>query len=360
MNAYRAVGVLVGAFAVALTVALAWFVMQTPGSVFTEEYEHPIPPVATSGQPVSITVQKGESAKDIGAELQKQGVIRSRRLFEVLVGVTGVQNSLEAGDYEFDPGLPAIEVVRRIAEGRTASHEVTIPEGLRVEEVGALLEQAGIVSKQNFLEALVRGRYGQAFLSQSTASGLEGFIFPATYEFNRGTSAQDVVSTMLQAFQVNVADKLQLEGQKLTLDEVVTLASIVEREAQVPSERPRIASVYLNRLRLGLQLQADPTVQYAVAKSADSVAAYGYWKKELTVDDLHLDTPYNTYVNPGLPPGPIANPGFDAIQAVVRPEQTNYLFFVATGDGSHAFAETLEEHLHNVEKYRQIQQQSGQ
>ncbi len=360
MNAYRVVGVLAGAFAVALTVGLAWFVMQTPGSVFTEENEHTIPPAATNGQTVLITVKKGETSSDIGADLQKQGVIRSKRLFEVLVGVTGVQNSLQAGDYEFDPGLPAVEVVRRIAEGRTASREVTIPEGLRAEEVGALLEKAGIVSQQSFMEALVRGRYDQPFLQQSTAAGLEGFIFPATYDFNKGTSAQDVVSRMLDAFQANVADKLQLEGQDLTLDQVVTLASIVEREAQVPSERPRIASVYLNRLRLGLQLQADPTVQYAVAQSADSVAQYGYWKKELTIDDLHLDSPYNTYVKAGLPPGPIANPGFDAIQAVVRPEQTNYLFFVAKGDGSHVFAETLEEHLRNVEKYRQIQQQSGQ
>jgi UPF0755 protein len=120
----------------------------------------------------------------------------------------------------------------------------------------------------------------------------------------------------------------------------------------VPSERPIIASVFLNRLRAGIPLQADPTVQFAVAQDPASVTQYGYWKTDLTVDDLKVDSPYNTYVNPGLPPGPITNPGFDAIEAVVRPAQTNYLFFVAKGDGSHAFAETLEEHLKNIEKYQ--------
>jgi UPF0755 protein len=136
-------------------------------------------------------------------------------------------------------------------------------------------------------------------------------------------------------------------------DQALTLASIVEREAQTPSERPIIASVFLNRLKVGISLQADPTVQYAVAKNAESVSQYTYWKNDLTVDDLKIDSPYNTYVNAGLPPGPIANPGLASIQAVVRPARTNYLFFEAKGDGTHVFAETLEEHLRNVEKYRQ-------
>jgi len=134
---------------------------------------------------------------------------------------------------------------------------------------------------------------------------------------------------------------------------VVTLASIVEREAVEPSERPIIASVFLNRLRAGIALQADPTVQYAVGQNNPSVAKYGYWKKDLTLDDLQVDSPYNTYVHPGLPPGPIANPGLASINAVVRPASTNYLYFVAKNDGTHVFAETLEEHLRNVEQYQQ-------
>ncbi|HYM16577.1 MAG TPA: endolytic transglycosylase MltG [Dehalococcoidia bacterium] len=351
----RVAGIVVTAIALALTGGLAWFVTQTPGSVFSNEPEPTIAAATPQPQTVLVTVKQGESPKAIGDALAKLGIIRSARLFEVLVGVTGVQNALQAGDYEFDTGLPAIEVVRRIAQGKTASREVLIPEGRRVEEVAAILDRSGVVKKQDFLDALVKSRYSEPFLAQTKTTDLEGFIFPATYQFTRNEKPQDVVNAFLQAFQVNVADKLQLEGQNLTLDQVVTLASIVEREAQLPAERPIIASVFLNRLRAGIPLQADPTVQFAVAQDPASVATYGYWKASLTVDDLKLKSPYNTYVNPGLPPGPIANPGFDAIQAVVRPAQTNYLFFVAKGDGSHAFAETLAEHLRNVQKY-----QSGQ
>lgn len=351
----RAVGVVAAVFALALSAGLAWYVAQTPGSVFSDEPEHVIPAPAAQGKTVLITVKKGESAKSIGDTLQEQGIIRSSRLFEVLVGITGVQDSLEAGDYEFDPGLPAIEVVRRIAEGRTASREVLIPEGRRVEEVADILDRGGVVKKQDFLDALVRSRYTEPFLAQTDTTDLEGYVFPATYDFFRDEKPADVVDTFLKAFQANVADKLQLEGQDLTLDQVITLASIVEREAAVASERPVIASVYLNRMRLGIPLQADPTVQYALAQSAASVSQYGYWKTGLTLDDLKVDSPYNTYVHPGLPPGPIASPGFDSIEAVVRPARTNYLFFVAKNDGTHVFAETLEEHLRNVEKY-----QSGQ
>ncbi len=353
---YRIVVAAVTAFAVVVTIGLGWVVMGTPGSVLSDEPERMVPPIATGGAPVILTVKQGESARAIGANLERKGVIRSKRLFEIMVGLRGVQNSLEAGDYEFDPGTPVVEVVERIVSGRTASHEVVIPEGRRIEEVGEILEEAGVVTKGAFLAALVKSQYDEPFLQQVSRSGLEGFVFPAKYEFRRGAKASEVVDTLLIGFQANVADKLQLEGQDLTLEQVVTLASIVEREAQTPSERPIIASVFLNRLRAGIPLQADPTVQYAVADdSAASVQEYTYWKKELTVDDLKLDSPYNTYVNVGLPPGPIANPGLASIQAVVRPASTDYLFFVAQGDGSHVFAETLEEHLRNVEKYRQQQ-----
>ena len=350
---YRVVAAVMSVFAVVLTVGMAWFVMGTPGSVFSDESERLVPPIAANGAPVIVTVKQGENAKTIGAELQRQGVIRSSRLFEIMVGLRGVQNSLEAGDYEFDPGTPVVVVVDRIAAGKTASRDVVIPEGRRVEEVGEILEGAGVISKDTFLAALVKSRHDEPFLQQVRATSLEGFVFPAKYEFHRGAKPQEVVDTLLRGFQTNVADRVQFEGQELTLEQVVTLASIVEREAQTPSERPIIASVFLNRLKAGIPLQADPTVQYAVARDAASVREYTYWKKELTAGDLKIDSPYNTYVVASLPPGPIANPGLASIEAVVRPAVTNYLFFEAKGDGTHVFAETLEEHLRNVEKYRQ-------
>jgi len=352
MTLARVVGLAIGALSIALVCGLAWFISETPGSVYGEEPQEPIAPFAGTSQPATVTVEQGQSARTIGAALERAGVVRSSELFQVLVGITGVQNALEAGEYEFDPGLPAIEVVRRIANGQTASRDVLIKEGLRAEEVADVLEKAGIVTKQSFLNALVTTRHDQPFLLQTTSSSLDGFLFPARYQFSRTVTPDAVVDRMLQAFQDNVADAVQLEGQALSLDEVVTLASIVEREAAIPEERPRIAGVFLNRLRLGIPLQADPTVQYAIASDASSVASYGYWKRDLSVDDLKVSSPYNTYANVGLPPGPICNPSLASIQAVIRPEQTNFLFFVAKGDGTHVFAETLDEHLQNIAKYR--------
>lgn len=356
MTLDRVVGAAATLLVVALAAGVGWFVYQTPGAIFDEDAAlREIAPLPSGGEPVLITVESGASAKDIGSELEARRVIRSGRLFEVLVGLTGVQDSLEAGDYEFDRGIPAIEAVHRIAEGRTASRRITLPEGIRSEEMGELLERRGVVTKQAFVDAVAAGGYSEPFLSQIATSKLEGFLFPAAYEFNREADAGQVVATMLRAFQVNVADDLQLEGQGRSLTEVVTLAAIVEREAVVADERPLIAGVFLNRLRIGLPLQADPTVQYALTLSPGSVEQFGYWKKDLTLDDLQYDSPYNTYVYAGLPPGPIANPGFDSMQAVVRPAETEFLFFVAKGDGSgeHAFAETLEEHLQNVARYQQ-------
>jgi UPF0755 protein len=351
----RVLVVLAAVLIAVVTAAAAWFVYETPGTIFdNDEPDREIAPLETDGEPVLITVASGASAKDIGGELAAKGVIRSGRLFEVLVGLTGVQDSLEAGDYEFDRGVPAIEAVHRIAEGRTASRRVVFPEGSRTEEMGDILEQAGVVAKQQFLAAIADGGYSEPFLATIGTARLEGFLFPASYEFNRETDAGQVVATMLRAFQDSVADDLQLEGQALSLLEVVTLASIVEREAVVAEERPLIAAVFLNRLRIGLPLQADPTVQYALTLTPGSVEQFGYWKRELTLDDLQYDSPYNTYVYAGLPPGPIANPGLDSLQAVVRPAATEFLFFVAKADGSgeHAFAATLEEHLQNVERYQ--------
>jgi UPF0755 protein len=350
----RAVAALACVLALVATATVAWVVYHTPGTVFDEEQdEGRIPPLPTDGTPVSITVEPGAGPKEIGALLADAGVVRSARLFEVLVGLTGLQGALEAGDYEFDRGLPAIEVVQRIADGRTASRSVTIPEGLRLEEVGELLEVNGIVDKDEFLAALDPALYAEPFLGQLPPSGLEGFIFPARYEFNRETDAQTVVATMLRGFTDNVYNGVQFEGQALTLAEVVTLASIIEREATVAEENATIASVFLNRLRVGIPLQADPTVQYALTADVNNVGLYGWWKAGVTLDDLRFDSPYNTYVNAGLPPGPIANPGVDTIEAVVRPAATNYLFFVSRNDGTHVFAETLEEHLRNVEIYQQ-------
>jgi UPF0755 protein len=202
------------------------------------------------------------------------------------------------------------------------------------------------VGATDYQEGVLQGR--------PAGASLEGYLFPDTYYFDPHVTSHDIIDRLLRTFDQRFSADLRDAAQKqnLTVHQAVTLASIVEREAQVPDERPLIAAVYLNRLRLGMPLQADPTVQYALAADPQSVAKYGWWKRDLTLDDLHFKSPFNTYQNPGLPPGPIANPGLASIRAVANPANVKYLYFVAKGDGSHAFAETLDEHNRNVQKYQ--------
>jgi UPF0755 protein len=343
----------VAAFAVlgmAALIALgAWLLARTPGTLVNEE-PHRLggtPPPAA--ELVIVTVEEGDSARDVGEKLEEAGVIESARLFRVLVSLLGVGDDLVAGDYEFELGETAVTAVSRVSQGVTRPLIVTIPEGLRAEEIAGLLERRGVITAAQFRDALDE-RYEASFLAELPAgAGLEGFLFPATYGFSRETAAHDVVQQLLSAFDQRYREELlpALEGGPALFD-LVVLASIVEREAVVAEERPVIASVFLNRLAAGLPLQADPTVQYAVAADPASIFQFGYWKQELTLADLAIDSPYNTYVRVGLPPGPIANPGLDSLLAVADPASTNYLFFVARPDGSHVFAETLEEHQRNV------------
>ncbi len=224
----------------------------------------------------------------------------------------------------------------------------------------SLLQQRGIVSADDFLAAAnsiasTGTQIDTDLLSdRPTSATLEGYIFPATYSFDRNVTANQVVLMMVQALSDRFTPELRQEARNegLDLHQVLTLASIVQREDVLPEEMPVIASVYLNRLAIDMPLQADPTVQYALTARPGDVQEYGWWKKSLSLDDLKYDSSYNTYVKNGLPPGPIANPGMAAIMAVIHPAKTNYLYFVARNDGSHAFAETFEEHEANVQKYQ--------
>jgi UPF0755 protein len=327
----------------------AWLLYRTPDTLVNERPPS-TGPTRHPDDVVVVQIDEGASAQEIGEALEEAGVIESARLFRVLASLMGVVDDLSPGDYEFVRGTTALTAVERIRQGITASLLVTIPEGWRAEEIADLLEERGIVAAADFSRALT-DQYEASFLSRVPAGAtLEGFLFPATYGFARDTTAHEAVQQLIAAFEQRFEDDIApaLSGTSLSLHEVVTLASIVEREAQVPEERAIIASVFLNRLEVGLPLQADPTVQYAIATVPENVEAFGYWKAELSVPDLMFDSPYNTYVVVGLPPGPIANPGLDSILAVLEPADTDYLFFVAREDGSHAFAETLEEHEQNI------------
>lgn len=298
--------------------------------------------------PQRFVVAAGESVAEIGHKLQTQGLINDADLFRMYVRLRGLDSTINAGTFILRPNMNIEQIA--LALQRSAANEVqaTIPEGKRREEIGQLLEQQLGVSADEFIRLTSRARaYDYPFLKGIPSDAtLEGYLFPDTYRLPENPTAQDVVLRMLDNFGEKVAPLLeQAAAQGRNPHELLTLASIVEREAVIAPERPTIASVYFNRLQVGQRLQADPTTQFALGYQPDQQS---WWKKGLTLEDLEFADPggYNTYANPGLPPGPIANPGLSSIQAVLQPAQTNFYYFVAAcnGDGSHQFSVTFEEH----------------
>jgi UPF0755 protein len=348
---------LAAVLALGMTVATVCTITTAPGLV--DEIEPtPFPTApATPPPPVTVSVEEGEGVREIGEALEDAGVIESAIQFRVLVSLMGYDRILQAGDYELEPDMPALEVIYRLRRGLVSPLFVTVVEGWRLEEIADALDDEGVISREQFLEAAVAGDFGDEFpflARLGSQTSLEGYLYPATYFYGRDDSAGDVIRQMLEAMDENFSDELRDEASAsgLTMHGVLTLASIIEREARVAEERPIMAQVFLTRLRRGIPLEADPTVQYALGLDADSAEEFGYWKTELTLEDLEVDSDYNTYRVNGLPPAPIAAPRLDSIKAVIEPADTNYLYFVAKPDGSHAFAETLEEHQRNVEEFQ--------
>ena len=334
-------------------VIAAWFVIQS-GEVIDglAPFEARQP---TDGEAIAVTVSEGESPGDIGGALAEAGVIESATQFRVLVVFMGYDRLLQAGDYEFEEDTPVLEVVYRIRRGEVSERIVTVIEGWRLEEIADAVAEQG-VSREAFVAATDPSLYELEVLDGlPEGASLNGYLFPARYTLRASEPASELVLRMLQTFVdiVPVGVRESAADVGLTFHEALTLASVIEREAQVPDERPIMAQVFLSRLALGIPLAADPTVQFAVAEDPSNVAEFGYWKGGLTSDDLLFDSPYNTYQNAGLPPGPIANPGLESILAVMNAADTNYLYFVARPDGSHAFAVTFEEHLRNVQEFTQ-------
>ncbi|MGB3905123.1 MAG: endolytic transglycosylase MltG [Anaerolineae bacterium] len=312
-------------------------------------------PASGDSTEVVFTINPGETAATIGPRLQREGLIKDAQLFLWLVRYRGVDAQLEAGEYELRPSMTMGEIVEALQHGRLREVSVTIPEGKRAEEVAALLEERGLVDSEVFMALVGSGAFAHDFLSDrpgEAPSSLEGFLFPETYRIPVDYDATQLLDLMLTTFGERFTpERREQAAQKgMTIYEVVTLASIVEREAVIPEERPIIAGVYLNRLEQGMYLQSDPTVQYALGYQED---AGQWWKIPMSLEeDVPFDSLYNTYLYPGLPQGPICSPGLASLQAVLEPTETTYLFFFSKFDGSHAFAETYEEHLRNQELYQ--------
>jgi UPF0755 protein len=317
-------------------------------------------PAGDDPRPRPFTVVPGDAARFIAARLQNNGFIQDASLFNLYLRVTGLDRRIEAGNFMLSETMTIPEIAEALQQARFEEILVTIPEGFRAEEIAERLAENFVIDADRFLTAVRQPRTLNIFddydFLQNLPDGasVEGFLFPDTYRFPVNTASPEIVlASFLNNFENRVGNDGLIGGSSgLSGRDLLTLASIVEREAVQADERPLIASVYVNRLanrcpESGNYLQADPTVQYARGTVGD-----WWWKPQSVEEYRTVISPFNTYLNPGLPPAPIANPGLSAVEATRNPETTNYCFFLGTGqDGRHVFARTLDEHLRNLQIY---------
>jgi UPF0755 protein len=288
--------------------------------------------------PATVIVEKGTGTRAIAAQLEREGIVRRDWLLLLAQRLSGDMRPIQAGEYAFVAGITPRGALLQMQEGETVRHRFTVVEGSTVSEIVSALRD----------EPLLEG--------EITTLPDEGDLQPETYFFSRRDDRSALLRRMSKPQQAFLAEAWEKRDDGLPLrspEEALILASIVEKETGVASERPMVASVFINRLRKGMRLQSDPTVIYAITKGN------GKLERSLTRADLAAPSPYNTYLNSGLPPGPIANPGKDAIEAVLHPATADYLYFVADGSGGHAFARTLAEHNENVSAWRKLQRQKA-
>ena len=278
-------------------------------------------------------IAPGTRIKDMAAKLQEAGIISSTLAFEIDARIQSRLEGLKAGEYQFPPQINIIDVILLMQSGKTYQHKITIPEGLMS------LEIVNLLNKETALKGAI------------SPLPPEGSLLPETYNFSYGDTRQSIINRMKKSMQEAIDSLWKKHAADLAISEqeAVVLASIVEKETGLAAERPRVAGVFLNRLKKGIPLQSDPTVIYALTQGQSVLG------RPLTHDDLKKPSPFNTYVASGLPPAPIANPGKASLEAVLNPEKNDYIYFVADGTGGHAFAKTLKEHNSNVARWRQLE-----
>jgi peptidoglycan lytic transglycosylase G len=328
----RKLGYLVAALVLAAVGGGGWYVKHL---VFdpTEVFE----------TPRVVSIRKGASMTVAARELAREGIVRSQPAFVFYAGLTGRAKRLKPGDYAFKGGEAMPAVLTHLVNGDFMVVTVTIPEGMTVHQIGERLEQAGLVCENEF-DSAARGGQVAAALGLGPL-GTEGFLFPATYRFSPLAKTDQILGLMLERFfaVLTPAVEQRLFELDLTAREMVTMASIVEKEAHAPQERPIIASVFYNRLKLGMPLQSDPTAQYNLQGDSQRAATA-----------VRMPSAFNTYEIAGLPPGPIANPGLSSIRAALYPAHTDYLYFVARNDGTHIFSRSFAEHQRAIAEVKRV------
>jgi peptidoglycan lytic transglycosylase G len=298
-------------------------------------------PTPIFSPPQIVSIKQGEPVRTIARELARRGIVRSSFLLLAYAELTGKATRVQPGDYAFKGGERTPDVLRHLVDGDSMVVVITIPEGMTVHQIAERLENAGLSCDNQFEQAARRGSLVQAL--GLGPLGAEGYLSPATYRFSPFAGSGKILATMLARFYEILTPAVEQRMFESGIDtrELVTLASIVEKEAKVAGERPLIAGVFYNRLRLGMPLQSDPTAQYSFDEDALPAAVA-----------VHTPSPFNTYTIIGLPPGPIANPGLSSIEAVLYPAATDYLYFVARHDGTHVFSRSFKEHEHAIAAIR--------
>lgn len=303
---------------------------------------------ADSANTMEIVIAKGSSVKTISKQLQSENVIKNSLVFELYCKANKESEKLKAGRYRISNSMDVPEIVEVIVSGKALIDTVkfTIPEGYNLAQIEEKLNSLGVVSSENIQLALNSPKYEYDFIGQipEREKRLEGYLFPDTYEIYKDTTAEAIVDKLLGRFNTVFTEEYKNRAKELnmTIDQVITLASIIEREAKLDAERSRISAVFHNRLKKNMMLQSCATVQYLFKEQ----------KEVLTYKDLEIESPYNTYKHAGLPPGPIASPGLKSIEAALYPEDSDYLYFVAKDDGSHVFTKTYSEHLNAQNKMK--------
>lgn len=293
---------------------------------------------------VLVEIPPGYSMKEICRDLEAKGLVKHGWALCLIARLKKADNKINAGEYELSPAMPPRDILSKLVAADIYKRSITVKEGASIRDIGQLLQNAGIITKNEFDQAVID--HGLLEIAGIQAASFEGYLFPETYYFSRPTTARTIIFAMLeQGENEKHWPKFfteQTEKLGMTRHEILTLASIIEKESGKVSEQPMISAVFHNRIKVGMRLQSDPTVIYGILN----------FDGNLTKDDLQTPSPYNTYVNYGLPPGPICNPGFSAIKAALFPENAPHLYFVADGNGGHVFSKTLEEHNEAVNRFQ--------
>jgi len=301
----------------------------------------------TSPKEIFFVVDKGQGVHDIAQSLKEKGIIKNRQSFHLGYKIYYSSKSLKAGEYMFNLPISPKDILKILTDGDVYLHSLTIPEGLTRKEIARHLESLNFADEEEFLAASSKTKIISSLDKEAT--DLEGYLFPETYHFPKGTSAEKIISTLVSQFKEVFSKGWQKRASeiKMTLREVVVLASLIEKETYLHDEKKLVSAVFHNRLKIRMKLDCDPTIIYVLKEE-------GTFKGRLLKKDLKLQSPYNTYRNRGLPPGPICSPGRESLEAALYPAQEKYLYFVSKKDGSHHFSTNFKDHQNAVRRYRKI------